>query len=95
MQYAGGNTRVIESSHDLITACRALKAWGNERAIPPLKDGCRIDGSYGMPNEAIVALASYPQARGFLRELAKTNSSLSDLIDQALQDSAKSDAEES
>jgi len=86
-QYAGGNTQVIESSLDLRVACRALKEWEDERAIPPLKAACHIEGSYEMPDTAIIALASYQQAHEYLKDLAKTKPSLSELIEQALKDS--------
>ncbi len=71
-RYALGNTRMVDSTLELVIACRALGEWGDaERAVPPLMAGAQIhlEGG-GMPQAAIEALGRYPVAQKFLAKLA-------------------------
>ncbi|MBZ0099448.1 MAG: hypothetical protein K8F30_10205 [Taibaiella sp.] len=80
VQYASGNVRVIESSAELHTSCQAMELWRDERAIASLKIATSIDNIYGMPDKAIQALATYPEAHPFLISLAEQNPTLKNTI---------------
>lgn len=80
IQYASGNARVIESSVDLHIICEAMGLWRDKRGIECLKDATSIDIINGMPDKAICALATYPEAHRFLLDLAEQKPNLKNII---------------
>jgi HEAT repeat protein len=58
--YADGDTHAIETSAELLVACRALVEWGDRRAIPLLEQALRIDDPvHDIRGAARDALATY------------------------------------
>jgi HEAT repeat protein len=86
---ASGDVYVINSGVEIQIACQALGEWGDERAIPFLERATAIYDPNSMPETAIRALAKYPKAHPFLRELAKRKISLKKLIDEIFQEMSK------
>lgn len=85
-----GDKRAFNTNLEIVIACQALGEWKNSRAIEPLVEALRIRDTHGeMPNAAINALATYPEAQQRLLELAEREPALKEIIHQSLSDQGR------
>jgi hypothetical protein len=80
---AQGDQTAFNTGAESIVACMSLGEWNDPRAIKPLMAAISIQGIQGLPEAAVNALAKYPQAHTFLKNLAIEVPSLKEVIDKA------------
>lgn len=85
-EYLAGNKQVIESSLDLHIACYAMQDWSDDRGLQILKKATVINDVHQMPEIAVRSIATYPNSRRYLQELAVEQPDLKSLIDNLLSD---------
>ncbi len=80
LRQSAGDQTAFNTSAEIVVACKSLGEWDDPQAMKPLMEATRIRDIQGMPEAAIDALAKYPKAHNFLKNLAVEDPSLKELI---------------